>query len=87
MRAVRRLFLLAFFVAAVTLGAGVWWLNQPVGARDAPALESGRAVLDLSIEPGTTARGVAQAVADAGFRVNPGLLYTWFRVSGQSRQR
>ncbi len=86
MRAVRRLFLLAFFVAAVTLGAGVWWLNQPVGARDAPALESGRAVLDLSIEPGTTARGVAQAVADAGFRVNPGLLYTWFRVSGQARQ-
>ncbi len=41
--------------------------------------------LELAIEPGTTARAVAQAVADAGVRVNPSLLYAWFRVSGEAR--
>jgi UPF0755 protein len=41
--------------------------------------------LDLSIEPGTLPRGVAQAVADAGVDVNPQLLYWWFRLSGQGR--
>jgi UPF0755 protein len=43
-------------------------------------------VLDLSIEPGTRPRGVAQAVANAGVAVSPDLLYWWFRVSGQGRQ-
>ena len=47
----------------------------------APNLE----VLDLTIEPGTTPRGVAQAIADAGSDVSPSLLWLWFRVSGQAR--
>ena len=47
----------------------------------APNLE----VLDLTIEPGTTPRGVAQAIADAGSDVSPPLLWLWFRVSGQAR--
>jgi UPF0755 protein len=41
--------------------------------------------VDLSIETGTLPRGVAQAVADAGVDVQPGLLYWWFRLSGQAR--
>jgi UPF0755 protein len=41
--------------------------------------------VDLSIEPGTLPRGVAQAVQDAGVDVNPELLYWWFRLSGQDR--
>ena len=41
--------------------------------------------VDLAIEPGTSARGVAQAVGEAGVQVNPTLLYAWFRLSGQSR--
>jgi UPF0755 protein len=43
------------------------------------------APLDLSIEPGTLPRGVAQAVHDAGVDVDPELLYAWFRISGQGR--
>jgi UPF0755 protein len=42
--------------------------------------------VDLSIEPGASARDVAQAVADAGVDVTPLLLHGWFRASGQSRQ-
>ena len=42
-------------------------------------------VLDLTIEPGTTPKGVAQAIADAGSDVSPSLMWFWFRVSGQAR--
>jgi UPF0755 protein len=73
-----RLFLLA---ALLALGAGVfalWWVYQPMRL---PA-----ATLDLSIEPGTRPRGVAQAVANTGADVSPELLYWWFRFSGQDRQ-
>jgi UPF0755 protein len=42
--------------------------------------------VDLTIEPGTSAKAIAQAVADAGVDTSPTLLYAWFRLSGQSRQ-
>ncbi len=74
-----RLFI--FVMVAVVLGtagAGYRWLNQPF---DLPT-----PTVDLSIEPGTSARDVAMAVADAGVPVRPALLYWWFRLSGQSRQ-
>lgn len=61
-----------------TAGAGYGWLNQPF---DLPT-----PTVDLSIEPGTSARDVAIAVTDAGVPVRPALLYWWFRLSGQSRQ-
>lgn len=54
------------------------WLHRPL-PMTAPSL-------DLSVEPGTPARAVAQAVADAGVQVNPAWLYWWFRLSGESRQ-
>jgi len=58
--------------------AGVaWWLGN--------ALPMRVDVADLSIEPGTPVRGVAQAVADAGVQVNPAWLYWWFRLSGKDR--
>jgi len=79
---VRRFFLTVFLLAALAalaVGAwGVWWVHQPLKL-SAPSL-------DLSIEPGTTPRGIATAVADAGVDVQPRLLYWWFRISGQSRQ-
>lgn len=60
-------------------GAGAaWWLFQPLSLTSDP--------LDLSIEPGTPARGVAQAVASAGVDVQPVLLYALFRLSGSERQ-
>lgn len=70
-------FLLFVLAAAGAAGWGWWWIHQPMRLVSAP--------LDLSIEPGTLPRGVAQAVRDAGVDVNPDLLYGWFRLSGQGR--
>ncbi|WP_048440663.1 endolytic transglycosylase MltG [Caenimonas sp. SL110] len=77
-----RRFLLAVFLllSGAALGAGgwaLWWVYQP--------LRLATPTVDLSIEPGTLPRGVAQAVADAGVDVRPDFLYLWFRVSGQDR--
>jgi UPF0755 protein len=78
---VRRLLLTVFLLVSVAaLAAGgwaLWWVYQPLRLQ-APTV-------DLSIEPGTLPRGVAQAVRDAGVDVNPELLYWWFRFSGQDR--
>ena len=75
---IRRLLLLALLLSLACTGAAVWWLQQPLSLPGA--------TVDLSIEPGTSVRGVAQAVADAGVRVNPVLLHWCFRLSGQGRQ-
>ena len=68
------------------LAAAVFWLQSPMGFQpqvmNAPSNDP---VLDLSIEPGTSPKAVAQAIADAGADVSPQLLWLWFRVSGQDR--
>jgi UPF0755 protein len=69
--------LLAVFAALAAGGFAFWWLHQPLRLA-APSL-------DVSIEPGTLPRGVAQAVVDAGVDASPDLLYWWFRLSGQAR--
>ena len=77
----RRFLLLTIFALlalAGAVGAAAWWLHQPL---DLP-----QDVVDLSIEPGTSPRGGARDVAEAGVRVDPRLLYAWFRVSGKDRQ-
>ena len=78
----RRFFFTLFLLASLLgLGGGaaaLWWVNQPLKL-PAPSV-------DLSVEPGTTPRGIAQAVADTGTQVEPQLLYWWFRLSGQDRQ-
>ena len=61
-------------VVAVAIG----WLHRP--------LDLASPVVDLSIEPGTRPREVAQAVRDAGADVSPRLLFLWFRLSGQARE-
>ncbi|MEY4265513.1 MAG: endolytic transglycosylase MltG [Pseudomonadota bacterium] len=65
-------------LAALLGGAALWWLNHD--------LQPGAQALELAVDPGTPPRGVAQAVQEAGAKVNPLLLYGWFRLSGQSRQ-
>jgi len=66
-------------VLALGLLAGAYgWLHQPLDTR--------QATLDVTIEPGTSSRAMAQAVVDAGVQTSSTLLYAWFRVSGQSRQ-
>jgi UPF0755 protein len=71
-------FMLALLAACGVAAAGWWWLHNPLRL---PAN-----TVDLSIEPGTLPRGVALAVRDAGVDVDPGLLYAWFRLSGQGHR-
>lgn len=68
-----------FLLAAMLLGGyAAWWLNHALVAQSDP--------IDLLIEPGTSARAVAQAAVDAGAQTDPALLYWWFRLSGDARQ-
>ena len=70
------------FVAALLLsGAALWWLHQPMPLR----LQPDSQVIDLEIEPGTSASGVAEAVVASGAKVPVLLLQAWFRLSGQAR--
>ena len=81
-RDVRRFFTTVFMLAllaALAAGAAAWWwIHQPLRLQAAS--------VDLSIEPGTLPRNVAQAVRDAGVDVDPRLLYAWFRLSGQGQR-
>ena len=63
----------------VTLAAGAWlWLERPMPLAS-PAVE-------LSIEPGTSPRAVAEGWVAAGVQTSPVLLYQWFRWSGEARR-
>jgi UPF0755 protein len=81
-RFIRTVFLLALLAALGLAAAGWWWLQHPLRLKLPPGATS----LDLSIEPGTKPRGVAIAVRDAGVDVDPRLLFTWFRLSGQAQR-
>ena len=71
-------FLTGLLLLALALGAGsYWWVQQPLDTR--------QTTVDLSIEPGTSPKAIAQKVVDAGVNTSPTLLYAWFRLSGQSR--
>ena len=74
----RRLLVLLLLIVAAAGAGAAWWLAQPMDLGGAQSLE-------LEIEPGTTPRGVARDVVQAGVRTNAQLLYAWFRVSGQDR--
>ena len=78
LKGLMKLLLSAMLLALSLAAAGFWWLNQPMDTR--------QATLDLSIEPGTSPKSIAQAVVDAGAQTSPTLLYGWFRLSGQARQ-
>ncbi|CAD5366198.1 Endolytic murein transglycosylase [Rubrivivax sp. A210] len=65
-------------LAASMAGAAWWWLERPLPLAATHA--------ELSIEPGTAPRQVAQAWVDAGVQTSPELLYAWFRASGQARR-
>lgn len=74
----RRLLNMLLVLILAAAGSGLWWINQSLGLSTP--------VVDLAIEPGTSARGVAQDAVDAGVQTSPQLLYWWFRLSGQARQ-
>ena len=81
-RSILRLFSLGILLAALGVAAAVWWLQQPLPMA-ASVTES--APLQVNIEPGSSARSVAEAVQRAGVSVPSVALYAWFRASGQSR--
>ncbi len=73
------LLLLAALVLAIAGAAGAaWlWLDRPL------ALATER--VELSIEPGTPPRAVAEGWVAAGVQTSPRALYEWFRWSGLAR--
>ena len=71
------LFGIALLVVLTAAGAYQWWTH--------PLHPSG-AALDLTVEPGTTPRGVAQAVVESGVKTSADLLFVSFRLSGKARQ-
>ncbi|WP_442957716.1 endolytic transglycosylase MltG [Polaromonas sp.] len=76
------LLVLLFAGALLVFGSALWWLHKPLPLQ----LPANSQVLDLEIEPGTPARGVADAVVASGVQMPAGLLHAWFRLSGQARQ-
>jgi UPF0755 protein len=75
---VRRFLIFLLTLAMAFGGAAWWWLNNPFALASAP--------IDLSIEPGTSPRSVANSAVNAGVQTSALLLFAWFRVSGQARQ-
>lgn len=77
MRVLRWIVALASLSAATAVGAAWWWLQRP--------LPLAGASVEVSIEPGTPPRRVAESWVAAGVQVPAAWLYAWFRVSGQSK--
>ena len=69
---------LLFLLASVVFAAGAWWLQRPV-----PMTSE---MVEITVEPGMSARAVVQALVKGGVEVDPQLLYWWIRLSGQARQ-
>ncbi len=67
-------------VIALSLGltGALFWVFAPMALRTP--------VVDLAIEPGTSVRGVAEAVVASGVETSPRALWLLMRLSGQSRQ-
>ncbi len=68
-------------LALAGAAAALVWLHRPL-----PMNLRGGPVLDLVIEPGTTARGVARALAQSGITAPEALLFVWFRLSGSAHE-
>lgn len=81
-RSILRLFSLGILLAVLGVAAAIWWLQQPL-PMSASVTQS--APLQVNIEPGSSARSVAESLEGAGVSVPSVVLYAWFRVSGQSR--
>ena len=78
----RRLLVLLLLIALAVAFGAAWWVRAPMPVR--AGQDAGQA-LELEVEPGTTPRGVARAVVQAGFDTDARLLFWWFRLSGDDR--
>ena len=78
MKRIGQLFGSLLLVLVLASAVTTWWVMRPLTLTNP--------TVDISIEPQTTVRGIAQVVADSGVNVEPVLLYGFFRISGQSRK-
>ena len=78
MKVIKQIFWAVLSVALLLSVVSGWWVVTPM-SMPTPTV-------DVSIEPQTPVRGIAQTVVDAGVDVPPVVLYVFFRVSGQSRK-
>lgn len=78
LRTLRNLLLLILLGAALALGAGGWWLHQPLQTA------SGEPVL-VEVPTGAGAQRAADRISQGGVQVPAWLLGAWFRFSGQAR--
>ncbi|MCD2342838.1 endolytic transglycosylase MltG [Ideonella azotifigens] len=78
MKLMKKLLALLLLAGLAAAGAAWWWTEQPLPLRGTR--------VELSIEPGTSPREVAEQWVQAGVDVPAELLYQWFRWSGQSRK-
>jgi UPF0755 protein len=78
MQLIKRIFWTVLSLVLLMSAASGWWVLTPMSLS--------ATTVDLSIEPQTPVRDIAQAVADAGVQVPPVVLYAFFRASGQSRK-
>jgi UPF0755 protein len=69
---------LPLLVAGAAAIAAYTWIDRPLPLAGPSA--------ELSIEPGSNPRDIAQAWVDAGVQTSPRWLYEWFRWSGQARR-
>jgi UPF0755 protein len=73
-------FWFALFVIAIAAAASGawWWLHRPLPLATDP--------VELSIDPGSSPRAIAESWVRAGVLTQPFALYEWFRWSGQARR-
>ena len=72
-----RWLLITVFIVSLCLATVAGWV-----LRDLPLA---REVVELTIEPGTPVRAIAQLSVDSGVDVHPDVMYWFMRFSGQSR--
>lgn len=77
-RALRWAIVLALLSASAITVCAWWWLKQP--------LPLAQPTVEITIEPGTAPRRIAQLWVDAGVQAPADALYAWFRLSGRSPQ-
>ena len=77
-RALLAMIVLVMMLAGAVAASALWWLERPLALREA--------TVELSIEPGTAPRDIAQGWVDGGVQTSPRLIYEWFRWSGQARK-